>query len=145
MLFLFRKGYDLVFNARAVPWARALDGSVEHGALIESFFQFMMNRQVGIGNVAASVTGVIHFFLQVAELPLLTVARLFCQFFEPDAPSINARRGTGFHSPYFKTMLPELFADAIGRRFAHTTALHFHLPHMHQAIDECSGRKDDFP
>ena len=55
MAFAFGEAVDLVLYGGAVAGTEAFDAALEHWGLVESFFQFLVDIAIGIGDPAAEL------------------------------------------------------------------------------------------
>jgi hypothetical protein len=144
------KAVDLVFHARAITRAHALDLAGEHGAAVKARADDLVRALVGVGDPARHLLWVHVGLAHEAEHrhPALrvhaaghTIARLLRALGKVDGAAIQTRRCAGFQTPLRQLQFFQARRQADSRGIARTTGRIVLQTHMDFAVEEGSRRQ----
>ena len=152
--------HELVLNARAVAGADAGDLAGVHRRLVKVVPDDLLGLRCRVGHPAGhlfaargpaepALAGLFHVE-QVLRIPGvvkgkqggLSIALLFLQSREVNAPSQNPRRGPGLEALKFDAGLQQAARKRFRTEIPQASAFVLVLTHVHQSAEEGSGRDD---
>ena len=149
---LSREAIHLVFDARAVTRAHALDGALKHRAAVKAAANDVVRSRVRVRDPARHLAGVHRCLPHEAEhrqrrggrravLRRHAVARLHLQSGEVDRAPVDARRGAGFQAALRQLQFLEPRRQRNRRRITRAAGCMALHSHMNAPIQEGSSRQ----
>ena len=142
VLRLFGEAHDLVLDRGAVARAAGVDLAGVHWRAFEVFANQIVDRLVGVGDVAGELLNV-DAVVEIRKRLRVFVARLEFGFAVVDCPTVESRRRAGFETCELDAETGKRAADSLGSAFAGAAAWGFGFARVHESLQKGASGEDD--